>query len=57
MFSRGEKDLGHFGARATRFGELGGVLGLVGTTPSSSLYLFLFHFPFCKLELSMTMES
>jgi len=37
------KDLWHFGGTKNTFGELGGVLGLVGTTPSSFLYLFLLH--------------
>jgi len=44
LFSRGKNDLWHFGGTKNTFGELGGVLGLVGTAPSSSLYLFLFHF-------------
>jgi len=44
LFSRGETDLWHFGGTKNTFGELGGVLGLVGTAPSSSLYLFLFLF-------------
>jgi len=53
VFARGTH-LGHFGARATRFGALGGLLGLVGTTLSSSLYILPLPLPFCKLELSMT---
>jgi len=57
LFSRKETYLGHFGARTTRLGALGGLLGLVGTAPSSSLCLLPLPFPFCKLELSMTMES
>ena len=50
VFARGN-DLWHFGGTKNTFGELGGVLGLVGTTPSSSLYLFLFHlFHFLSLS-------
>jgi len=47
LFSRRETHLWYFGGTKNTFGELGGVLGLVGTAPSSSLYLFLslfFHF-------------
>jgi len=51
LFLRGETDLWHFGGTKNTFGELGGVLGLVGTAPSSSLYLFLFHlFHFASLS-------
>jgi len=39
------------------FEALGGLLGLVGTTLSSSLYLFPLPLSFCKLGLSMTMKS
>jgi len=63
-FLRGETHLEQFGAQATRFGAqatcfgaLGGLLELVGTIISSSLYLFPLPLPFCKLGLSMTMES
>ena len=57
LFSQGETHLGRFGARATRFGALGGLLGLVRTIPFSSLYLFPLSLSFCKFGFSMTMES
>jgi len=39
-----------------RFGALGGLQGLVGTIPSSSLYLLPLPIPFYKLGFSMTMK-
>jgi len=50
LFLRRETHLGHFGARATPLGALGGLLGLVETTLSSSLYLLPLPFHFVSLS-------
>ena len=55
IFVRG-KSSWTFWSSSNTFWSLGGLVGLVGTIPSSSLYLFPLPPSFCKLVLSMTMK-